>query len=171
MASHTAEHGHGGKSAGDADNGKPGRGSKAVEDASEMVGDKSESAPHPDKRYSRAVNDKLHDAADYVHGTDVQEMGRDAINAAKAYPLASLLVLGAVVIGGSILVATLFDDDLHSDWSRKSLGLSSAASGLGPKGKENVIRIRDAAFGFALAKAVEMADNMWPGFKEHYDKA
>jgi hypothetical protein len=165
MAAHAA------KSVGDAVDAKRETAADVIDDVADTVGEKGKSAPDPVKRYSRAAKDKLHDAAEYVRDTDPEGMGRDALDAAKAYPIASLLILGAVVIGGSMLVAAMIEDGNEGDGSRKPFGLASATSGLGPKGKENLTRIRDAAFGFVLAKAVEMADDMWPGFKEHYEKS
>ncbi len=117
--------------------------------------------------------DKLHDVADYVRENDVEDMGRDVMRAATAYPVASLLVLSAVVIGGSMLVAAMLQDDRPRDASgesRRPMRLASAVSGLGPKGTETLSRIRDAAFGFALDKAVDKVDGMFPGFREHYER-
>jgi len=117
--------------------------------------------------------DKLHNVADYVRENDVEDMGRDAMRAATAYPMVSLLVLSAVVIGGSMLVAAMLQDDGRAETSGASsrpLRLASAVSGLGPKGTETLSRIRDAAFGFALDKAVDKVDGMFPGFREHYER-
>ena len=117
--------------------------------------------------------DKLHDVADYVRENDVEDMGRDVMRAATAYPVVSLLVLSAVVIGGSMLVAAILQDDGRAETSRASsrpMRLASAVSGLGPKGTETLSRIRDAAFGFALDKAVDKVDGMFPGFREHYER-
>ena len=113
------------------------------------------------------------DAADYVRETDVRDMGRDVMRAAKTHPMASLLVMGAVVVGGSLLVAALLRDDGSegtSGQSRRLMGFASASSGLGPKGTETLSRIRDAAFSFVLDKAVDTVDGMFPGFREHYER-
>jgi ElaB/YqjD/DUF883 family membrane-anchored ribosome-binding protein len=186
MASHTAERaGHGASKAadqvtdmaaktattgGDAIDDKRERVADALDDAADTVANKGKSVPEPAKRYSRAAKGKLHEAADYVRDHDVEDMGRDAMDAASAHPVASLLVLSAVVIGGSLLVASMLrDDGPDSGESHRPMGLASAAIGLGPKGTETLTRIRDAAMSFALAKAVEAADEIWPGFREHYE--
>lgn len=143
----------------------------ALDTAAETIGEKGKRAPG--KRYSTAAKDKLHDAADYVRDHDAEEIGSDAARAVGANPLTSLLLLGAVVIGGSLLVAAMLDNDAPEDSAGEShrfMGLTSAASGLGPKGTETLNRIRDAAISFALAKAVETADEVWPGFREHYER-
>jgi hypothetical protein len=50
------------------------------------------------------------------------------------------------------------------------MSLASAASGLGPKATETVGRIRDAAFSFALDRAIDTVDELFPGFREHYER-
>jgi len=95
------------------------------------------------------------------------------MRAATAYPVASLLVLSAVVIGGSMLVAAMLHDDGPMDASgesRRPIRFASAVSGLGPRATETLGRIRDAAFGFALDRAVDKVDGMFPGFREHYER-
>ena len=132
----------------------------------------SEKVAESAKRYSSAAKDKLQDVADYVHDTDAEDMGRDLMHATTAHPVASLLVLGAVVIGGGILVAAMLHDDRAngSGESRGVMRLASAAGGMGPRATETLSRIRDAAFSFALAKAVDTVDGMFPGFREHYER-
>ena len=133
----------------------------------------SEKAAESAKRYSRAAKDKLQDVADYVSDSDAEDMGRDLIQTTTAHPVASLLVLGAVVIGGGMLVAAMLHDDRanESGESRRLMRLTSAAGGMGPRAAESLSRIRDAAFSFALAKAVDTVDGMFPGFREHYERA
>ena len=187
MASHTAEQGgnaaskaverakdmaaSAATSARDAVNPKRQKVADALDNEADTVDEKGTHLPEPAKRHSRTAKDKLHGAADYVRDTDAEEMGRDAMHAATAYPVASLLILGAVVIGGSLLVAAMMTDDgpTGSEQSRPK-GLSSAAAGLGPKGTETLSRIRDAAFGFLLARAVDTVEEMLPGFRDHYDR-
>ena len=187
MASHTSERGNnaakaaseGKGSAGTAKNvvdpggDRKGHAADRIDDAAEVVGEKGKSAPEPAASYARVAEEKLHDAADYVRDTDPRQMGRDALDTATAYPVASLLVLSAVVIGGSLVIAAMLHDDASESGptgGRRPIGLASAAHGLGPKGTETLIRIRDAAFGFALAKAVETAEQLFPGFREHYER-
>jgi hypothetical protein len=145
----------------------------ATDDAADTMDEKRKSAPGTATRYSRYAKDKLHDAAEYVRDHDAEDMGRDVMRAATTYPVASLLVLSAVVIGGSMLVATMLRDNGHADSSgpsRRPMRLASAVSGLGPRGTETLSRIRDAAVNFALDKAVDRVDGMFPGFREHYER-
>ena len=127
-------------------------------------------------RAAEALNDAqatLHKAADYVRDTDADEMGRDVMRTAKTYPVTSLLVLSAVVIGGGMLVATLLQEDSEAQASGRSRGpnrLASALSGLGPRGTETLSRIRDAAFSLAFEKAIDRAEQVFPGFREHYER-
>jgi hypothetical protein len=89
------------------------------------------------------------------------------------YPVASLLVLGAVVIGGGILVATMLRDRGSDDGLgefRKPRRFAAAVTGMGPRVAETVSRIRDAALSFALAKAIDTVDDMFPGFRDHYER-
>jgi hypothetical protein len=110
--------------------------------------------------------------------SDLIDAGReqvvDAVDDATDYvrhnPVTSLLVLGAVVIGGSMLVAAMLRDDRPASASGTSMALASAAHGLGPRGTEVLSRIRDAAFSFALAKVVDTVEEMFPGFREHYER-
>ena len=53
-----------------------------------------------------SVRERVAEAAD-----DAEDVGRDVMRAATAYPVASLLVLSAVVIGGSMLVAVMLQDE------------------------------------------------------------
>jgi ABC-type transporter Mla subunit MlaD len=161
------------KSVGDAlDSGRE-QVANAMDDAADTMGEERKNAPESAKRYSRNAKDKLHDVADYVRDNDAEDMGRDVMRAATAYPVASLLALSAVVIGGSMLVAAMLQDDGPADASgesRRPMRLASAVSGLGPRGTETLSRIRDAAFGFALDKAVDRVDAMFPGFRERYER-
>jgi len=145
---------------------------RVADDAADTMGEKSNSASETAKRYSRNATDKLNDVAEYVRDTDAEDIGRDVVHAATAHPVASLLVLSAVVIGGSMLVAALLQDDGAdtSMGSRRPARLASAASGLGPRGAETLSRIRDAAFSFVFDKAVDKVDGIFPGFREHYER-
>ena len=127
-------------------------------------------------RAAEALDDAqatLHKAVDYVRDTDADEMGRDVMRTAKTHPVTSLLVLGAVVIGGGMLVAAMLQEDGEAQALGRSRGpnrLASALSGLGPRGGETLSRIRDAAFSLAFEKAIDQAELMFPGFREHYDR-
>jgi hypothetical protein len=119
------------------------------------------------------AKDTLQDVADYVRDHDEADMGRDVMRSATGYPVASLLVLSAVVVGGSVLVAAMLRNGGPSDGpgkSRQPMRLGSAMSGLGPKGVETLSRIRDAAFSFAFDKAIDRVEGMFPGFREHYER-
>jgi hypothetical protein len=104
---------------------------------------------------------------------DAADIGRDVMRSATAYPVASLLVLSAVLVGGGMLVASMLRNGGPSDApgkSRQAMRLGSAMSGLGPRGVETLSRIRDAAFSFAFDKAIDKVDGMFPGFREHYER-
>ncbi len=96
----------------------------------------------------------------------------DAVD--SPFPVASLLVLGAVVIGGSFLVAAMLRDHGREDGLgefRRPRRLAAAVSGMGPRVTDTLSRMRDAAFSFALAKAIDTVDEMFPGFRDHYERA
>ena len=142
---------------------------KFADDALDTMGEKAKSAQESVNRYSRTAKDKLHEAADYVSDHGAEDLGR----AATAHPVTSLLVLSAVLIGGGLLVAAMLRDDGPDDVSGPSprpMRLASAVSGLGSRGSETLTRIRDAAFSFAFDKAVDRIDEMFPGFREHYER-
>ena len=145
----------------------------AIDEAADTVGQQGKKGPKAVKDYAESAKDKMGDAADYVRESDARQMGRDVVTYAREYPIASLFALGAVVIGGSILLAAFIDDEPGglSEDERRPMGLSATVNSVGPKGTETLNKIRNAAFGFALAKAVEAAEDLWPGFKEHYEKA
>jgi hypothetical protein len=124
---------------------------------------------------AKSVGDAVDSSREQVAAAmdDAADMGRDAMRAAAAHPVASLFVLSAVVIGGSMLVAAILRDEgpsFSSGESRGLMGLTSAASGLGPKAAETLSRIRDAAFSFALDKAIDSVDDLFPGFRAHYER-
>lgn len=143
----------------------------AIDETADNVTGYASKAPGRVKDSSKGATDKLHEAASYVRQNNAREMGLDAMNVARQYPVTSIIAFGALVVGGSMLVAAMLDEDQTSGSSSGSpLRLSSAVSSLGPKGSETVTRIRDAAVQFALDKIVEAADELWPGFKQKYEK-
>jgi hypothetical protein len=144
-----------------------------LQNAADTVGEKSKSMPDAAKGPARAAKESLDDAAEYVRENDAERMGRDAMQTVTAHPVASLLLLGAAVIGGGLLLAAMSDkggSDAGSTESDSTLGLASAVSSLGPKGAETLNRIRDAAVSFALSRAVDTVDEIFPGFREHYER-
>jgi hypothetical protein len=111
------------------------------------------------------------DQVEHIATTSAKKSGESADS---AYPLGSLLVLGAVVIGGGMLAAAMLRDDDRVDGSgesRRPMGLAAAARGMGPRVTDTLSRIRDAAFSFAIAKAIDTVEEMFPGFREHYERA
>jgi len=65
-------------------------------------------------------------------------------------------------------------DEESADGSPESgrpFRLASAAHGLGAKGTEVLARFRDAAVAFAFAKAADTVEELFPGFREHFDNA
>lgn len=147
----------------------------AIDDAADGLENQGKKSPNPIRDYADTAKDKLHDAAEYVRDTGAEQMGKDAVGVVRDYPVGTLLVVGAVLIGGSLLVAALTDHDRApargADSAVQSFSLASAAKGLGPKSIETLTRLRDAAFSFALAKAIDAAEDMFPGFREHFEKA
>lgn len=146
----------------------------SLDAAADGLDQKSKSAPDTAKRYARKAQDTLHGAAGYVRENDVRQMGQDAADTARANPLTSLFVLSAVVVGGGIVVAALVRNSGRPGFSQETprvVGLSSSATGIGRKGTETLSRIRDAAFSLALSKAVQAVDDIFPGFREHYERA
>ena len=91
------------------------------------------------------------------------------------FRVAPLLVLGAVVIGGGILVAAMLRHDGPEDglgeFSRPRRLSAAVRSGMGPRVAETLSRVRDAAISFALTKAIDTVDDMFPGFRDHYDRS
>ena len=143
------------------------------DEAADAAVDKSEGMREAASRSAGAAKEKLHAAADYVRGTDAREMSGDLMNRAAAYPLASVLIVSGLVIGGGFLVATMLRDegaDGEVAGVRRPRGLSSVTSSLGPKGQETLTRIRDAAVSFAIAMAVDTAEQIFPGFREHFER-
>ena len=138
----------------------------------ERNGNAASNAVEHVKNIASSAATRAGDAADYIREHDVEHMGQDVMRAAQAHPIASLLVMGAVVVGGAMLVAAMLKDDGSADSgrSRRVMGLASASSGLGPKGTEALSRIRDAAFSFVFDKAVDTVNELFPGFREHYER-
>ena len=104
----------------------------------------------------------------------VENIGANSLDDAgdSQHPVASLLVLGAVVIGGGLLVAAMLRDHGAEDGLGEFRGPRrlAAVTGMSPKVIETVSRVRDAAFSLALAKAVDTVDEIFPGFREHYER-
>lgn len=152
------------KSAGDTVNVKRSQVADVIDDAAEKVGEQGKDAPKPLDGYAESAKDKLVTAADYVRDHDAQQMGRDALDTAKEYPVASLAILAAVVIGGGLVVGAMLRDP-------QSGGAQHLASGLGPKTTDTLSKMRDAAYSLVLAKAVDAVEEMFPGFRQHFEKA
>ena len=116
----------------------------------------------------------LHFRAREIEMTSQMERVENAVDQVEhSYPLGSLLVLGAVVIGRGMLAAAMLRDDDPMDGlgTRRPMGLARAASSVSPRVTETLGRIRDAAFSFAIAKAIDTVDDLLPGFREHYERA
>lgn len=146
---------------------------QALDSASDAVDRRGQQLPKPLDQYADHVKDGLSGAATYVRKNDAGDMAEDALDTVREHPIPSLLVLGAVVVGGGLLIASLLaegDGDADNADGTKSL-LSAAANGLGPKANATIIRMRDAAFNMALTKAVDAVEEMFPGFREHFEKA
>jgi hypothetical protein len=152
----------------DAADAKRGQAADALDTAAGTVDEQGRDLPKPLSEYAGDVKDGLETAADYVRSHDVREMAGQAAKTANELPVASLLILSAVVLGGGLLVASMVRND---DDSGGRAYFSAASTGLGPKASATVTRIRDAAFSMALTKAIDTIEDMFPGFREHFDKA
>ena len=115
--------------------------------------------------------ERLAAAADYVREHDARAMADDAIHTARQYPLASLFIAGAVVVGGGLVVARLLHSNSGPEGPRGQSLYETMSQGWGPKTTETVTRLRDAVFSVALFKAVVALEDALPGFREHFDKA
>ncbi|HEY9462356.1 MAG TPA: hypothetical protein VIR54_04665 [Vicinamibacterales bacterium] len=117
--------------------------------------------------------ERIGNAADQVEHIGVNRTNGVDDAADHPFPLTSVLVLGAVVIGGGILVASMLRDDARKEglgeFHRPSR-LASAVTGMGPRVTEALSRVRDAAISFALTKAIDTVDDMFPGFRDHYER-
>ena len=156
--------------AADAVNAQREQAADAIDTAAEAVDRQGKKLPKPLNEYAGDVKEGLGTAADYVRDHDVRDMADQAVRNAKDYPIASLLVLGAVVLGGGLLVASIVRHENDSSSGGQPY-LAAASNGLGPRATETVTRIRDAAFSMALKKAIDTIEEMFPGFREHFDKA
>ena len=103
----------------------------AIDTAAEAVDRQGKKLPKPVNQYAGGVKDGLETAADYVRDHDVREMADQAVKTAKDYPIASLLVLGAVVLGGGLLVAGMARNE--NDSSSGPAVLRDGLERLGPK--------------------------------------
>lgn len=115
--------------------------------------------------------ERFENAADQVENIGVHRTnGVD--DAVERFPVVPLLVLGAVVIGGGILVAAMLRHDERDGLGefRSPRRLSAAVSGVGPRVAETLGRVRDAAISFALTKAIDTVDDIFPGFRDHYER-
>lgn len=108
-------------------------------------------------------DDSSRQSSDYY---DVETSGRDAMRVVRENPMASLFIFGAIVVGGGLLLHTL---NQHSRANGGAPGLSAGV--FGPKTGETLVRLREAAIGFALAKVVESIDSNFPGFRDHFERA
>jgi hypothetical protein len=117
--------------------------------------------------------ERFENAVDQVENIGVHRTN-DVDDAVESrFPVAPLLVLGAVVIGGGILVAAMLRHDGPEDGLgefRRPRRLSAAVSGVGPRVAETLGRVRDAAISFALTKAIDTVDDIFPGFRDHYER-
>jgi len=145
---------------------------QGLDTASDAVNRNAQQLPKPFDQYANDVKDGLSGAASYVRQHDAGDMAEDALDTVRDHPFPSLLVLGAVIVGGGILIASLVSEgagETDNAHGAKSL-LTAAANGLGPKATATIIRMRDAAFNMALTKAVDAVEEMFPGFREHFEQ-
>ncbi len=96
----------------------------------------------------------------------VNEHRGQAARPAGDLPIASLLLLGAVLLGGGLLVARVIREENEDSEGRAYF--STAVNGLGPKASDTVSRIRDAAFAMVLMKTVDTIEEIFPGFRQHF---
>jgi hypothetical protein len=142
----------------------------AIDEASKSVDRQSDTISDRLDDYADSVKSALGSTADYVRHNSARQMADDAGTVVSTHPLASLLILGAIVAGGGLLFASVISGRNESGAS-PSDHRSHAHSMWGPRTTAVVTQFRDALFSLAVAKTVQTVDDMFPGFKQHFERA
>jgi len=142
----------------------------ALNEAADGVDRQADRLPNPLDEYADAVKNALGSTADYVRHNNAREMADDAGTLVSDHPVASLLILGAA-IGGGLILASVIGGEHESSASSEHRAHSASSTPWGPRTAAVVAQFRDALFGLAVAKAVQSVDELFPGFKEHYERA
>jgi ElaB/YqjD/DUF883 family membrane-anchored ribosome-binding protein len=142
-----------------------------LDQAADSIDRQADRLPDPLNDYADSVKSALDSTADYVRHNNARQMADDAASLVSDHPLASLLILGAAVAGAGVLLASVMGGDSES--SASSGHRLHAASGTvwGPRTAAVVAQFRDALFSLAVARTVQTVDEMFPGFREHFEKA
>jgi hypothetical protein len=138
----------------------------ALGGAAKLIDRQADRLPKPLDEYADSVKDGLGSAARYVRRHDVREMAEDAADRVSQSALAKGLLIGAVVVGGGLLLSSFLREHAGEPGQRGS----AFADALGPKVNESFNLFRDALIGLAVAKAVEALDGALPGFKGHFER-
>jgi hypothetical protein len=141
--------------------------------APETAGNEGQTRPPAADRAADAISQRVAGAASYVRDHDPSEVVDDAVRAAEEYPVAALLILTGVVIGGSLLAAHMLrpGETTKADASRARSVFAAASGSLGSQTSQTVTRIRDAVISMALMKAVDAIAEKFPEFRGHFEKA
>ena len=160
------------KKAADAVDARRGEVADALDTAAQTVDEQGKNAPEPVKGYAGEAKQKIEAAADYVRDHDAKEIGTDVYEKAKEFPLASVIIFGAVIVGGGLLLAAMRDQDdsFMEPGQQQPSTLAAMAGGLGPQATDTLTKMRDAAVSFALMKAIEAVDDRFPGFRQHFER-
>ena len=143
----------------------------ALDTVADGVGRAKDRLPEPLDRHADQVADGLGQTAGYVRNHDAADMANDLWRVARDYPVPAVLIATGIIVGAGYLVAgALQQQDSAPAANRARPLLTSASQLLGPQSNQMVLRIRDAAVGFALVKLVDAVESRIPGFREHFDK-
>jgi hypothetical protein len=146
-------------------------GATVLDRAAHAIGDQAKRLPGALGEYADTAKEGITDAADYVRHTDAKDMMDDAVGTAKAHPITSILVLGAVVVGGGLLLANAMGKDSQSGESNGESLFAKLSNGWGPEITDKVTHFRDSLFNFAITGVVDNLEQIVPGFRDHFDKA
>jgi ElaB/YqjD/DUF883 family membrane-anchored ribosome-binding protein len=142
----------------------------ALDDAAEGVDRQKDNLSGRLDDYADSVKSAMGSTADYVRHNNARQMADDAATLVSDHPVASLLILGAIVAGGGLLLAGVMGGQNESSASSGHLHARSSTV-WGPKTAAVVSQFRDALFSLAVARTVQTVDEMFPGFKQHFEKA
>jgi len=143
----------------------------ALDQAADSIHQQADRLPDRLDEYADSVKNALGSTADYVRHNNARQMADDAATFVSDHPVASLLILGGVVAGAGFLLASGMGGNSESSPSSGSRLNAASSTVWGPRTAAVVSQFRDALFSLAVARTVQTVDEMFPGFREHFDKA